>query len=134
MKKTLAKLALALTTALGAAGCQDVVTEPNTRDPNGPQVNTIVVCYIVNNQCVISSNFARGAGFLLEVDAITAGQQNITDQCAFKWDSNRASVRIAVNNPSNTAVVTVNQNAPTGSMSITATCNGVSGNFTVQVL
>jgi hypothetical protein len=115
------------------AGCDDVVTSPNVRDPNGPQVSLVRLCGISEGGgCVPDVVLLPGSSVLIEATA-TQGFQDLSSSCNFVWKSNKTAVRVAVNNPSRSAIVTANENG-TGALTITATCNGVSGSFNITIL
>jgi hypothetical protein len=130
-------LSIALLAVSGSLACEDIVTQPNTVDPTGPNVSLVALCRYPSdntqqNGCTSTATLSAGASTSIEAVA-TSGSQDLTNRCTFVWAANRNSVRIAVNRPSNSAVVTANASALSSGVTITATCNGVSGSFNVFV-
>jgi hypothetical protein len=123
---------------LALTSCEDVVTQPNKFDPNGPDVSFVRLCAptslpIGPGTCTSEATVEAGGGVQIRAVASNLANDDITGQCSFKWDANKAFIRVAANSPGFSAVVTANENALPGAATVTATCNGVSGAFAVIV-
>ena len=129
--------------AVGSIACAEKQLGPNIQDPNGPNVQEVLISYCVeigqtsegNIQvvCYPSANLLPGNSAQLSARAMGL-TDDITTQCSWVWRSNSPFVTIRVNQPSRTAIVTKNPfNVVSGQqITVTATCNGVSGSYNIQ--